>query len=289
MPHARTARPSFSGLALSALILLTGCASSSLEVAVSTRAETYRTIDAPLEMLGAAPARCAALPAIATGGEAARASFVDLAVERAIAKGWHPFTLVGPVEESDFTILAPGTVRNRCIAGGRVAELRRLLSSSDPGGILDSGSLRDLGRFLGVEYILAPRLCHVTIDNANRFSLSGISFLRTGWTTVEAELRLWHAPSGELAWQSVGSVSLNAESVIGISPPLQGALNAVFLTLLGDLASGRSETRASGTIDAQQEMAPIDQGISTELPKDAESETATVGAPKAAPEVVGSE
>ena len=102
---------------------------------------------------------------------------------------------------------------------------------------------------LGVKYLIFPQITGVSTDNAGRFTFAGLTFIRTGWISMEGTLQIWDAPSRGMAWQSAGECSLSAENMVGISPPVQSAMDALFVTLVGDFAIGRSASIVSGTLD----------------------------------------
>ena len=94
----------------------------------------------------------------------------------------------------------------------------------------------------------AGQVVSIKVDNAGRFTFTGLTFIRTGWISIEAAMQLWDVPTGELVWQSTGEGSLTAENVVGISPPVQSALDGIMITLFGDFVTGRSQAVVRTTV-----------------------------------------
>jgi len=245
----------FAMLAASPAILglVGGCASPNLEVGVTTRAQTYRDFGPPHDLMTAQPPRVAVLPSIATGAHAGQSAAMDMALDKAITEDRTPLLRLAGSRPSDPLVVVPHeVVLNTCITFDLLDELRTVSARIDPGNVLDPDAASRLGRLLDVEYLLLPRLVGIDTDNSNRFSLAGLTFLRTGWTSVDACMQLWHAPSGRLVWQCTGEGTLTAENVVGISPSTQATLDALLDTMLGDLMAGRSQSLIRGRIEEPQ-------------------------------------
>lgn len=241
-----------------AAALLGGCASASVEIGVTTRAETYEGFGDPVAMLTADPPMCAVLPAVMVGG-GGRADAMNMALANAIKKDSRSFAavLLSSDQGDALTPIPFDETMNRCIRSDRTDELQQVLDSLAGDGIIDQAGARAVGDLLGVEYLLVPKLSRLAVDNAGRFTFTGLTFIRTGWTSIEATLQLWHAPSGELVWQSTGEGSLIAENVVGISPPAQAALDGLLGSLLGDLKTGRTESVMSRKVDSTPSTNPV--------------------------------
>lgn len=247
--------PLFALLALIAMIApCGGCSSTSLEYGVSTRAQTYVDFGPPEGILRTDPPRCAVLPAIAVGANEPRSIALDMALDRAIRR---PELDAGldlgfvPKAARDLQVVPHEVVMNLAIVTGHESALRRLEDAGNT-EFHDRDALREVGSLVGADYLLQPRLVSVTVDNASRFTFAGFSFLRTGWTTVEAVLQMWHAPTGRLVWQSSGQVNLVIDNVVGTSPSIQSAFDAIMSTLMIDLATGRAISLVRGrTVDPE--------------------------------------
>ena len=245
------------------LQFLGGCASASLEIGVTTRAETYREIGDRVGLLTSDPPRCAAIPTIMTSTSPGRGVAADFAFDKAMAKDYRPFSLVPQDKTEPFTVISNDVVMNQCIDLGRLETLRSLMSTTQPGNCIDTKPARELGEILNVEYLFVPQIVALKTDNASRFSFTGLTFIRTGWISVEGTLQLWHAPTGRLIWQSTGEGALTAENVVGISPPTQAAFDALFSTLVGDFVSGRSASVVSGKVNAPPSANPTNTTASS--------------------------
>ena len=212
-------------------LMVSGCASDGIQVGVQNRSEQYRQMLDPQSILSSKTPRCAVLPTFASGSNAGIASFANVS-----------FAHVARKQINDVNILFHADVVNRLNLTGEVDLLNQLLASIDPGDFLERDKLQRVGTSLGVEYLLLPRLVTVITDNATRLSFAGFTFIRTGWTTVELGLQLWHAPTGQLVWQATGSGTLVVENVAGSSPSIQTTLDALLSAILFDFAEGRSES-----------------------------------------------
>ena len=186
---------------------------------------------APRSILCGTPPNCAVLPTVASASNAGIATFTNVS-----------FAYVVRNQIKDANVLFHAEVVNRLNQNSDGDLLQRLLTSIDPGDFLERTNLQQIGESLDVEYFLLPRLVAVLTDNASRFSFAGITFLRTGWTTVELGLQLWHAPTGQLIWQATGSSTLVIENVVGNSPAIQTTLDTLLATMLDDFMNGRSES-----------------------------------------------
>ena len=212
-------------------LMLGGCAASGIQVGVQNRSEQYLPMPAPKTILSSTPPNCAVLPTFASGSNAGVASFANLS-----------FAYVARREIKDANILSHADVVNRLNTTGDAALLNELLASIDPGDFLGRGELQKVGKSLGVEYLMLPRLADIITDNTTRFSFAGFTFIMTGWTTVEIGLQIWHAPTGQLVWQATGSGTLAGENLVGSSPAIQTTLDALLTAMLIDFIDGRSES-----------------------------------------------
>lgn len=243
-------------------VFLGGCASASLEVGVTTRAETYRVIDDRRELLTCDPPKCAVIPAIMGSMGPSRGIAADLAFDKAMSRDYRPFSIMPRDKVEPFTPIPNNVVMNYCIKAGRLDTLRSLMTTVQPGNCLETKLAREMGEILNVEYLFVPQIASLKTDNASRFTFAGLTFIRTGWISVEGTLQLWHAPTGSLVWQSAGEGSLTAENVVGISPPTQAAFDALFSTLVDDFVTGRSESVVTGKVNAPPSANPTNSNSS---------------------------
>ena len=228
-----------------------GCASQSVEIGVTTRAETYLEIDDRFDLLTATPPRCAMLPAIMTGTNIGRGVAADMAIDLALQREYQPqrFSFTAEPDPDPINVLRHYKVADHCVDEGLLDELRALLKSHQESNYPDPDLAAKIAESLGVRYLIFPQVTGVSTDNAGRFTFTGLTFIRTGWISMEGTLQIWDATSRGMAWQSSGECSLTAENVVGISPPVQSAMDALFVTLIGDFATGRSASIVSGTLD----------------------------------------
>ena len=234
---------------LGTMLLAGGCARTSVEIGVTTRAHTYEGFGDPMELATADPRRMAVIPAVSLGAGGERTDAANMSMSEALDYDYRPFTLLGSESKPELTAMRFDEVVNTCIAAGRIDTLRTVTSSLRQTGIPDREAARSLGTALGVDYLLTPKLVSIKVDNAGRFTFTGLTFIRTGWISIEATLQLWDVPTGELVWQSTGEGSLTAENVVGISPPVQSALDGIMITLMGDFLTGRSQAVVRTTVE----------------------------------------
>ena len=158
--------------------------------------------------------------------------------------------------ERPLNVLRHQQVVQICISNDRVKLLRDILSSTQPGNIVDPKLLRELGRLLDVEYVFLPQIVYVTTDNATRFNFAGFTFILTGWISIEGTLQLWHTETGALAWQSVAEASLSSENLSGVSPPTQDAMNALFIAVVDGFLAAERETVVRGQVEPPSPTTP---------------------------------
>ncbi|MFM1822555.1 MAG: hypothetical protein RI967_821 [Planctomycetota bacterium] len=227
-----------------------GCTKASLQVGVDTQTRTYVDFGDATELLRADPPRVGILPAI--GSDAGRAMAFDMALAKALRNDRGGMFSIFESDEEPYSVVHRDVLVNACIATGLEGALQDLLASSRPQSLLPKEGGRRIAERAGVEYLLLPRLVDVHRDNATRFSFAGFSFLRTGWTTIEAALQLWHTPTGMLVWQSTAEATLSTEGVVGISPSVKATMDALLATMLTDLVTGRSSGTVRGRIETPE-------------------------------------
>jgi hypothetical protein len=237
-------------LALMAVAVpLTGCASASVEIGVTTQARTYQDFGDPLELMTAVPPRCAVLPAIMASSGVGHGPSTNIAFADGLHRDYRPFSLLERDPQKAFTAIPYDQTLNTAIRAGRYDDLSALMMQLRSNGLADPRHLRTIGRLLDVEYLLIPSVVSVKVDNASRFTFTGLTFVRTGWISIEGIVGLWHAPTGTLVWQGVGEGTLTAENVVGISPPAQNAIDGLFAALISDFINLRSESVLRSKVD----------------------------------------
>jgi hypothetical protein len=238
-------------LLVSAMITfpVTGCASASVEIGVTTKARTYQDFGDPLELMTAVPPRCAVLPAIMASSGIGHGPSTNISFADCMQRDYRPFSLLERDPQKAFTAIPYDQSLNTAIRAGRYDDLSTLMLQLRSNGLADPTLLRTIGRLLDVEYLLVPAVVSVKVDNASRFTFTGLTFIRTGWISIEGLVGLWHAPTGTLVWQGVGEGTLTAENVVGISPPAQNAIDGLFSALISDFVNLRSESVLRSKVD----------------------------------------
>ncbi len=227
-----------------------GCASASVEIGVTTQARTYQDFGDPLELMTAVPPRCAVLPAIMASSGVGHGPSTNISFADCMHRDYRPFSLLERDPQKAFTAIPYDQTLNTAIRAGRYDDLSSLMMQLRSNGLADPEHLRAIGRLLDVEYLLVPAVVSVKVDNASRFTFTGLTFIRTGWISIEGLVGLWHAPTGTLVWQGVGEGTLTAENVVGISPPAQNAIDGLFAALVSDFINRRSESVLRSKVDS---------------------------------------
>ena len=211
-------------------LLASGCASNAIEVSVQTRAESYRRLEHPRTVMFSQPPACAVLPANA-GGTPGLAIFMNAAIEQVLRDAGAESSVIGPTETG-----------NLLSASGLRSELDALVRSWQPTGVLDPATLARIGETLGVRFVMMPYLATYNTNNDSRFTFLGFTFVRTGWTTVQVALQLWHTPTGTLVWQGHGISTLGCEGIIGPPVPAAPTIEQAVRPMIDDFIAGRSES-----------------------------------------------
>lgn len=211
-------------------LLASGCASNAIEVSVQTRAESYRRLEHPRTVMFSQPPACAVLPANA-GGTPGLAIFMNAAIEQVLRDAGAESSVIGPTETG-----------NLLSASGLRSELDALVRSWQPTGVLDPATLARIGETLGVRFVMMPYLATYNTNNDSRFTFLGFTFVRTGWTTVQVALQLWHTSTGTLVWQGHGISTLGCEGIIGPPVPAAPTIEQAVRPMIDDFIAGRSES-----------------------------------------------
>lgn len=250
------------GLLLATGFLLSGCASTAIEVSVQTRAESYRRIEPPREILFATPPATAVLPSNASGTPGFGV-FMNTAIEKVLRESGAKETVIGPTETG-----------NLLSEMGLRGELDALMNSWQPSNVLDPAGLAKIGDALGVRYLFVPYLVTYNTNNNSRITFLGVTFVRTGWTTIQVALQLWHTPSGTMVWQGQGISTLGCEGIIGPPVPTGPTIEEAIRPMLGDFIAGRSESIVAKQLplpkpDPTKETAKVDDANGDEDPSGA--------------------
>ncbi|MFM7807145.1 MAG: hypothetical protein ACKPEA_04345 [Planctomycetota bacterium] len=99
-----------------------------------------------------------------------------------------------------------------------------------------------LGKATGLDYFFLGIVGANYVRDATRFSLLGLTAVRSNWTTSSLTLQLWHAPSGRMVWQSLGDCTEYTETVATAPVPLHIVTAEIASAMVNDLVQGRSRT-----------------------------------------------
>ena len=174
------------------LFLIMGLASSCsrpfTQVNVTAR-ETYRSAS----FAGAKGVTVAILTATGSGSGTEYRKLIGEIVEEVIEADREDISVM-PYWESLSVI-------NREGLSGDYASMLEVYAKS---GILDKKVLVKLYKALGVEYFIQPRLVDLAVRRSGRFSLAGVSLIKTHETGVKMYFELWNGSTGEVEWIGVG-------------------------------------------------------------------------------------
>lgn len=95
-------------------------------------------------------------------------------------------------------------------SGGLSADFSRMLKEYYSTGILESTRLQKIGRLLGVNYIIYPKLVEFNQGQSNRLSVFGLSIFKTHESQIKLYMEVWNTETGKIAW--VGSAEANMAS-----------------------------------------------------------------------------
>lgn len=225
-------------LTLVALGLLSGgCAETSLKVGLQTRSTIYANSLIEQEkgvraLLTANPPRVGILQGVSPGAPLrGLGPLASDAVRVALHRRCEGSTVVsGP------------TVVGLAARAGKSQELARVLRDANDTGILSAPDLAELGKATGLDYFFLGIVGANYVRDATRFSLLGLTAVRSNWTTSTLTLQLWHAPSGRMVWQSLGDCTEYTETVATAPVPLHIVTAEIAGAMVNDLVQGRSRT-----------------------------------------------
>ncbi len=95
---------------------------------------------------------------------------------------------------------------------GLTADYAGMLKEYELTGILNRDALKKLKDAVGVMYFLQPRLVSFEQTQAGRFSLLGLSIIKTHESRIKVYLELWNAATGEILWIGVGDATIASEN-----------------------------------------------------------------------------
>ena len=275
-------------LTLAALVITsTGCAETSLKVGLQTRSAIYANSLLEQEkgvraLLTAKPSRVGILQGVSPG--APLRGLGPLASD-AVRVGLHRRC-------EDSTVVSGPTVVGLAARAGKSQELARVLRDANDTGILSAPDLAELGKATGLDYFFLAIVGANYVRDSTRFSLLGLTAVRSNWTTSTLTLQLWHAPSGRMVWQSVGDCTEYTETVATAPVPLHIVTAEIAAAMVNDLVQGRSRTTLIWVMNqpAKSEPEQVSSGAEAHpLPDDATDPAAYCPAeqPEIEPEVVG--
>ena len=214
-----------------------GCAETSLKVGLQTRSTIYANSLLEQEkgvraLLTANPPRVGILQGVSPGA--------PLRGLGPLASDATRVALHRRCEGS--TVLSGPTVVGLVARAGKSQELARVLRDANDTGILSAPDLAELGKATGLDYFFLGIVGANYVRDATRFSLFGLTAVRSNWTTSTLTLQLWHAPSGRMVWQSVGDCTEYTETVATAPVPLHIVTAEIAAAMVNDLVQGRSRT-----------------------------------------------
>ena len=140
------------------------------------------------------------------------------------------------------TVVSGPTVVGLAAQAGKSPVLARPLREANDTGILSAADLAEIGTATGLEWFFIAIVASNDVRDSTRFSLFGVTAVRSHWTTSNLTLQLWHAPSGRMAWQSVGDCTEYVESVATAPVPLHVVMAELAGAMVTDLVQGRSRS-----------------------------------------------
>lgn len=169
--------------------LLSSCSRPFTQVNVSSR-EAYRSSS----FKGVEGTSVAILTAIGSGSGTEYRKLIGEIVENAVRDNREDIEVL-PYWEGLSII-------NREGLSNAYSEMLKIYSVS---GILDRDTLLKIQNVLGVDYFIQPRLVSYTMRRSGRWSLAGVSLLKTHETGVRLYFELWNGATGEVEWIGAGS------------------------------------------------------------------------------------
>ncbi len=221
-----------------------GCAETSIKAGMQTRSAVYAA-----SLLG--------------GSDGARALLTSNPPKVGILQGVSPgapLRGLGPLASDGVrvavhrrcpgsTVVSGPTVVGLVAAAGKSPTLARLLREANDTGILAPADLAEIGLATGLDWFFVAIVASNDVRDATRFALFGLTAVRSHWTTSNLTLQLWHAPTGRLAWQSVGDCTEYVESIATAPVPLHVVMAELAGAMVNDLVRGRSRSSLIFVLD----------------------------------------
>jgi len=80
-------------------------------------------------------------------------------------------------------------------------------------GILNKETLGKVGNALGVRHVIQPRLVKFKESQETRFSIFGLTLVKTQESSFKAFLEVWDTETGEILWEGSGEATVAVEDV----------------------------------------------------------------------------
>lgn len=230
-------------MALAALAVPAGCTSQGIQVDAVTNSVSFAPDPSPRDALRSKPPQVAILPALAP-----------------LQPGLAPLTSMAAARALDaalpgHSVIPASVVAGRINVAGLGEAWHDLAVRYSTGGILDREHLAKVGAAAGVRWVLMPMLGNLSTSSNSRFTFLGLVVDRTVSTTVDVSLQAWDVRTGEIAWASTGSCTIEAEVVLNTRASLARALETVFRQMATDLAENRSRSVERATVATAEDSA----------------------------------
>lgn len=232
-------------------LLLGGCAETAVKVGLQTRSAIYAN-------------------SLLEGASGARALLTSNPPRVGILQGSSPGAPIrglGPFASDAVrvalhrrcpgsTVVSGPTVAGLAAQAGKSPELARLLREAHDTGILNPADLRELGTATGLEWFFLAIVASNDVRDSTRFTFFGVTAVRSNWTTSNLTLQLYHAPTGRIAWQSVGDCTEYTESLSSAPVPLHVVMSELAGVMVNDLLQSRSRTSLLWITNQKQHLEP---------------------------------
>lgn len=229
-----------------------GCTSQGVAIDAVTHSVSLAEDPSPRNALAAKPAQVAILPAVAPS-QPGLAPLTNMALMRAIER-----------TVPDATVVPAAVVAGRINAAGLGTAWHDLASEYVTGGVLDRERLAQVGKAAQVRWVLMPMLGNLWTYSNNRLNVLGLVVNWTVSTTVDVSLQAWDVETGQVAWASTGSCTIEAEVVLNARASLNRALETAFAQMVSDLVTGRSRSVERATLPATEIAEPAEVPVQSD-------------------------
>ncbi|MFQ5586104.1 MAG: hypothetical protein ACE5GF_04695 [Thermodesulfobacteriota bacterium] len=189
-------------LSCSAVLLIVGsygCAKPFLQSFVNAK-ELYRSEHIPEEVLQGG--RMAILNAtVSTGQEEYRRLLGDILEETIEA------------QKKEILIIRSGETLSLINKAGLAGDYARMMRDYAYTGVLDRSVLQKIGEALNASFVAQPRLIKFVQGSSTRFSVFGLTLIKTHESSVKIYLEIWKASTGEVVWSGVGESIMAGENI----------------------------------------------------------------------------